>query len=304
MEPHLTLTAQELQTLETRQSVIPVDQAVFHLAGSGAIDCLQGVLTNDIVRPGAESLIWGAVLTPKGMIISDAWVRRRGAEAWFIVPTEARATIQQLFTRSFPPRLVKVRDVTGTVAVRWLTGGAPEAVADADLARPKGPAPFTALLLTEHPERDDAQLRDAGWHDGAADWADALRVLEGWPALGREIDEKTLPQEVRFDELEGVRYDKGCYTGQETVARLHFRGHANRALRGLAWRHGEAPVDATVRKDDREVGSVRTLAKLGEELLGLALLRRDVMEGDEVLAGGVPALVVDLPFRDAPNATA
>lgn len=304
MEPHLTLTEQELHTLETRPTVISVEDAVFHLTGSGAIDCLQGVLTNDIVRAGSDALLWGAVLTPKGMIISDAWVRRRGAEAWFIVPGDARATIQQLFTRSFPPRLAKVRDVTDTTAVRWLSGGAPESLPGSDLVRPIGPAPFTALLLSEHPDRDEAQLQDAGWHGAPASWADALRLLEGWPTLGREIDEKTLPQEVRFDELEGVRYDKGCYTGQETVARLHFRGHANRNLRGLAWKQGEMPADAGVRIGDRDVGSVRTLAMLGDALLGLALLRREVLVGDAVLAGGVPATVVELPFPDVPDATA
>ena len=53
--------------------------------------------------------------------------------------------------------------------------------------------------------------------------------------LGHEIVEKTLVQEVRYDEIGGVSYTKGCYTGQETVARLHFRGHTNRELRGLRW---------------------------------------------------------------------
>ena len=304
MEPDLILSASELHLLESRTALIPRDDAVFHLAGPGAVDCRQGVLTNDLVRPGAEALVWGALLTPKGMIISDAWVRRRGAEAWVIVPGAARERIQQLFTRSFPPRLAKVRDVTDSCSVRWLTCGSPEAMEGADLVHPSGPAPFAALLLTEHSARDDAYLQEAGWRTVPAAWADALKLLEGWPSLNREIDDKTLPQEVRFDELEGVRYDKGCYTGQETVARLHFRGHANRSLRGLRWRGDDGPVDRTVRVAERDVGSVRTLARFDTTWYALALLRREVAVGDVVSAGGVDAVVVELPFNGTPRESA
>ncbi|MES2304505.1 MAG: hypothetical protein V4558_03320 [Gemmatimonadota bacterium] len=304
MEPIIVLNSAELHALESERSVIPVDVAVFHLAGSAVADCLQGVLTNDVIKGGEDALLWGAVLTPKGMIISDVWVRRRGAEAWVMVPMAARETLQQLFTRSFPPRLAKARDVTDTMSVRWLIGGAPEALAEADLIRPRDAAPFAALLLTEAPGRDEARLAEAGWHLRPAAWADALRVLEGWPTLGREIDEKTLPQEVRFDELQGVRYDKGCYTGQETVARLHFRGHANRALVGLRWSDGQRPVSAAVHLGEREVGTVRTLAHFGDEWLGLGILRRDVSVGTEVIAGGANALVVALPFDEAEAALA
>ena len=304
MNPDVTLTAAELRALETQRFAVPVADAVFHLTGSGVAECLQGVLTNDVIKPGAHALVWGALLTPKGMIVSDAWVRRRDGEAWLVVPASARETIQQLFTRSFPPRLAKVHDITDAVAVRWLIGGAPESLADADLVRPHGKAPFTALLLTTDAARDDARLSDAGWHSAPAEWADALKLLEGWPMLGREIDDKTLPQEVRFDELEGVRYDKGCYTGQETVARVHFRGHANRTLRGLRWSGDAGPSDATVSTSEREVGSVRTLGRVGGEWIGLALLRRELSSGDQVIAGGAPAVVVELPFDVAEDALA
>lgn len=304
MNPDVTLTSVELRALESQHIVVAVADAVFHLTGSGVAECLQGVLTNDVIKPGSDSLVWGALLTPKGMIVSDVWVRRRGDEAWVVVPQAARATIQHLFTRSFPPRLAKVRDVSDSLAVCWLVGGAPESLAGADLVRPSGNAPFTALLLTDDAARDEANLAEAGWHAASAEWADALKLLEGWPTFGREIDEKTLPQEVRFDELDGVRYDKGCYTGQETVARVHFRGHPNRMLRGLRWISVDGPVDASVRREAREVGTVRTLGRIGNEWLGLALLRREVVVGDHVVAGGAPATVVELPFEVAEAASA
>ena len=103
-------------------------------------------------------------------------------------------------------------------------------------------------------------------------------------------------QEVRFDENGGVSYEKGCYTGQETVARLHFRGHTNRDLRGLAWSGTEPLTDAKIMVGEKEVGSVRSILTLPTGRLALALIRREVETGQVVTAGGLPASVVALPF--------
>lgn len=298
MEPVVTLSADDLATLRDARRAIAVDDAIFRLDGPSVAECLQGVLTNDVIRPGPHALVWGAVLTPKGMIVSDAWVLRDGARAWMVVPRSARETVRQLFARSFPPRLAKVTDCGDTHAARWLTGGVPPALDGATIATPSGPAPFAALVVTEAPDAIDARLADAGWSAAPSAWRDALALLGGWPTLGREIDEKTLPQEVRFDELDGVKYDKGCYTGQETVARLHFRGHANRLLRGLRWR--EAPAEGTdVQAGDKTVGTVRTVARLGAAWLGLAVIRREIEPGAIVRAAGREAEVVEPPFAEA-----
>src|SRR5256886_16277681 len=114
-------------------------------------------------------------------------------------------------------------------------------------------------------------------------------------------------QEVRYDELGGVSYTKGCYTGQETVSRLHFRGHTNRYLRGLLFdaEPPATPADgwSSVTHLDRDVGRVTSLAWVpesgvagGGRWIGLALIRRDVGSGVMVRAAGRDARVVDLPF--------
>jgi len=133
------------------------------------------------------------------------------------------------------------------------------------------------------------------------------RILAGWPRLGAEVDEKTIPQEVRLDEIGGVSYTKGCYTGQETVARLHFRGHVNRQVRGLLFdpEPPAAPAEgwSAVTHVDRDVGRVTSLAFVPEtgvagagRWIGLALIRREVEPGSVVRASGRDARVVDLPF--------
>ena len=182
------------------------------------------------------------------------------------------------------------------MAVRWLSGTTIGAFAGATIVRPERIAPFAAMLLTPNAATTDAMLVDQGWILAPSSHADVLKVALGWPTLGREIDDKTLPQEVRCDELGGVKYDKGCYTGQETVARLHFRGHANRALRALQWPANESPADATVTADGKAIGSVHSVVQVGDQCLALAKLRREVTPGDTVRIGGVDGVVVELPL--------
>lgn len=301
---HVTLTADDLYALRNLRCSVPVPDAVFRIEGPGTISCLQGLLTNDVSKLPDGNAAWGAFLTAKGMIISDAWIIRDGESAWVLIPGSARDTMRQLFARTMPPRLAKVVDQTDTVAVRWMVGGIPDAIAGVTIVQPHGPAPFTSLLLTTDAPAHDARLLAHGWVAAPASHGDALKVVAGWPTLGREIDERTLPQEVRFDELGGVKYDKGCYTGQETVARLHFRGHANRALRGVRWAPGDEPNDVNVSVGDKPIGTLRTIAQLGGERVALAMLRREVTAGDVVRTGDRDGVVIDLPFDITNSAVA
>jgi folate-binding protein YgfZ len=293
--PLISISAVEFAVLRGSRICIPVDDAVFRVEGPGTIDCLQGVLTNDVAKLGDDAAAWGAFLTPKGMIITDAWVVRDGSSAWVVVPAGAHETVRQLFARTMPPRVARVSDLTGATQVRWLCGGTPS-IEGAHIARPRDMAPFTVLMLTGDATAHDARLADLGWIAVPAGHADVVKVMLGWPTLGREIDDKTLPQEVRFDELGGVRYDKGCYTGQETVARLHFRGHANRELRGICWAPGERPTDAVVSDGVKVVGTLRTLLEIEDRSIALSVMRRDVSVGDTVRTGESEGVVVQPPF--------
>ena len=310
-----------LDRLRRGAVVVTGEPAVFQLAGPGALTCLQGLLTSDLDKPGDHSLTYGALLTPKGSIVVDYWVFREPAGFTLVAPIESRLASDDLFRRQVPPRLARITDMTGQVEVAWLLGSQafaalarspvkplPDAAGrTVALEYPEGrlllglapeTAPFAAVALGPRAavRRLMAALAGAGVEPGTAEDLEAARILAGWPALGAEIDDRTLPQEVRYDQLGGVSYTKGCYVGQETVARLHFRGHTNRELRGLIWR-GAAPLEGdTVTAAGRPVGSVRSTLVLDDRLLGLAPIRREVATGEEVEAGGRPARVVALPF--------
>jgi len=289
---------------------------VLDVTGPGALQCLQGLVTNDLVKPGPGTVTWGALLTPKGMIESDLWALRHGDNVTLLVPHAGKEKVLEVFRRSLPPRLAKVEDRSATHHVLFLYGSGAEGalhghpsvpsagqvVTEGDgthLAHPAAgaPAPFILVGTTAAIDAARVRLQSHGVAVGDQDDAEAARILAGWPALGAEIDDKTLPQEVRFDELGGVSYTKGCYLGQETVARLHFRGHPNRELRGLEWEDAAPLADDRIEGAGRDAGTVRSTLLVGGRRVGLSPIRREVATGDAVVAGGRPARVVALPFE-------
>ena len=295
MAHQLTLHTDDFSVLRGTPGAIATSEVVIDLTGPGALTCLQGILTKDVVKVEPDALVWGAILTPKGMIITDCWVQRRGTDARLIVPAAGREALQTLLSRSFPPRLAKATP-RPDLQVAWITGGVPAGADGVEVTVPTAMAPFTALAMGEESTLM-ATLATMGFPVAPPETADGLRLLGGWPTLGREINDKTLPQEVRFDELEGVRYDKGCYVGQETVARLHFRGHANRTLRGVRG-EGGLPAGATilVEGEQGEKGEVTTFGLVPGGWIGIGKIRREVETGSKVIVGGRAAEVVELPF--------
>ena len=285
--------------------------AVFRVEGPGAEDCLQGVLTCDVASPGAGSVHYGAMLTSKGMIVADFHVLRDESGFTLVTSLEAREPALNLFRRQFPPRLAKVSDRTESDRCIWLLGQrAQETLGAAGLpwpaeagrvagrvARPHPLAPWPGFLVAPTEECDSLAdaLEGAGSRRTGIDDLDAARILAGWPALGREIDGKTLPQEVRYEELGGVSYTKGCYVGQETVARVHFRGHVNRVLRGLAW-EGGPPEQVEIELGNKSVGRISSALQVEERGYGLVMLRREVEPGAVVTSGAIAATVERLPF--------
>ena len=142
-----------------------------------------------------------------------------------------------------------------------------------------------------------AALVDAGVVEVSLGAAEIVRVEHGRPRYGMDLDETTIPQEAALNER-AVSFTKGCYVGQETVARLHYKGKPNRYLRGLRLSEPVEP-GAELRLGERTVG------RLGSSVLspvlgaiGLALVRREAEPGAtlEVGESGATATVLELPF--------
>jgi tRNA-modifying protein YgfZ len=128
-----------------------------------------------------------------------------------------------------------------------------------------------------------------------------VRVERGRPRYGFELNDGVIPQEAGLNER-AVSFTKGCYVGQETVARLFYRGKPNRHLRGLRL-SGPAATGDPLRLGEKEVGRLGTVVvspAFGP--IALAIVRREASPGDTLAVGddAVTAEIVDLPFRHAP----
>jgi folate-binding protein YgfZ len=143
-----------------------------------------------------------------------------------------------------------------------------------------------------------AALIRAGAEEVGAAAAEILRVETGRPRFGTEMTTSTIPEEAGINDR-AVSLTKGCYIGQETVARLHYKGKSNRHLRGLRL-DSETRADEAIQLGDREVGRVGT-AVLSPAFgpIALAILRREATPGDQVAVGPQTiAEVVELPFSE------
>ncbi len=241
--------------MHTRQVDVAAREREFvRVAGPDAADYLQRMVSNDVEALAVGEACPALLLTAKARVIAPLVVLRRGEED-FLLLTEP---------------------------------GLGEAVRG-ELARLR----FRAKCEIE-PEEHEAALVFGGSNGFATDWPGAREVLdaglapslgeeelelrriaEGVPRWGREIDERILPAEAGLDATH-VSFSKGCYPGQEPIARLHYRGHPNRGLRVVEL--AELPEgDAPLLHGDREVGRVTSAARREDgTVVALAYVRTEV----------------------------
>lgn len=281
------------------------DSRRFRLVGTGRVQCLQGLVSCDVVNTGGRRHVFGALLSAKGMIVAPLWITLRETEIVLETPGAAAGQLLETLSKALPPRLCRVEQITDTTTGIGVYGpGAAAAVEGEELAVPavaRGAQGFDLVVPAAESGAILDRLRSRGAVPADELVMAACRILAGIPALGEEIDDRTLPQEVRYEELGAISYTKGCYLGQETVARLHFRGHTNRRLVLLVLDREPAAPPLEVIHEGKLVGRA-TSACWSDELdtwVAQALLRREVEDGAEVRAGAATAVVrVDRWLRD------
>jgi len=205
---------------------------------------------------------------------------------------ELRTSLSETLARYVFATRVEILDVTDdwglvlTVGDRALQTARREC--PGALAHPTRSFGASAFYLWTPPAEMDAllgALRGAGVAEGSDVELEALRITRGTPRWGREMGPKTIPQEAGIEER-AVHFDKGCYLGQEAMAKIHFRGKVNRKLFRLK-SAGALRPGAEVMSVEGKVGTV-TSAVGGR---AFALLRYNVEPGSEVHVEGVPASV-------------
>jgi len=292
-------------------------------SGEKAKEALGGLMTNDVVTLRAGTGHRAAALTPKGRVIALCRVFDRGSDLLVDCDAAAGEGFATMIRKFVNPRLAKyalVTDATDCMGVHGagagsvLAGALSHAAAgatggDGGLAsRLEALVPMDGITVGEGDaatyvarsaelsapgfELFGAKARvgairtalaDLGVRTATPDEVTALRVEAGIPEWGTEMDVETIPQEAVLDDLGAISFNKGCYTGQEVVARIHFRGHVNRLLRLLA---SESPLAVGSRVIDAagtDVGEVRTsVVSATRGPLAIAMVRREVEPGSDV----------------------
>lgn len=203
---------------------------------------------------------------------------------------ELRATLPEALAHYVFATRVEVDDVTDDFGLILVAGSSWRALgADALAVHPTNSLGTDAgYLWTERAAAGELleSLAAAGARKAGEDELEAVRIANGVPRWGRDMDGKTFPQEAGV-EGRAVHFDKGCYLGQEAMAKIHFRGKVNRRLRTI---EPVAPVAAGVDVvvDGHKVGAVTSAA--GPR--ALAMLRYSIEPGTEVTAGDTPARVI------------
>jgi folate-binding protein YgfZ len=277
--------------------------------GAQAKAALNGLLTNEVTALVEGSGQYAAALTAKGRVLALCRVMDRGSDC--LVDTDASAAegFVAMIKKYVNPRLARYTVITESTGCLGLRGdGAAASIAawgGVEAGRLEGLTPLGGCWITHGAQRtwvvrarDTATpgfdcigdratidafreaLLAAGWPLATAAQQLAERIAAGVPAWGMEMTDETIAQEACLDTLGAISFAKGCYTGQEVVARIHFRGHVNRLLR---WVDSATPLPVgavLLNAEGAEVGEVRSsVARANGEAIGIAMVRREVAPG-------------------------
>jgi folate-binding protein YgfZ len=234
------------------------------------------MVSNDVEALAVSDACEALLLTPKARVVAPLVVLRRSADD-FLLLTEAglgERVLSTLLRSRFAAKCeISIEEHTSSVVL-----GGEEGIPSADYGV------------------QAVEVLDAGLEPSVGEGAlELLRIRAGTPRWGREIDDRILPAEAGLDRR-AVDYEKGCYPGQEPIARQHYRGRVNRTLRVLEIEGEELPeYDAELRFEDKAIGRVTSATFDGGNVVALAYVRVEVPQDASLRLGDRAARQLDLP---------
>jgi tRNA-modifying protein YgfZ len=325
------MAAHATSTLESEYRALTEGAGVIERRGRGKLDVtgpdsleyLQGQVTNDVESLSPGQGCYAAILNAKGHMLADARVLARGAEELWLdtEPVALERALADLRMYKIGRR-VEVSDRTSERAIVSIVGPRAGGSVSAALGLEERALPaaehahldasldgdavvvartdlgFDLLLAADAAARAIEALAGHGATAVGPEAAEIVRVESGRPRYGLDMGEENLPAEAGIVER-AVSFTKGCYVGQEPVARMHYKGRPNRHLRGLEL-SGQAQRGDALRASGKQVGAVTSASvSPARGPIALALVRREIAPGEEVEVGegGVRARVVELPFE-------
>jgi len=306
------------------------ERGLLCVEGADRVRWLNGMVTNDVatLAPGTDrSGCYALLLTPKGRITADLHVLQMGDVFWIELAAEALAPVVERLEKYIIADDVRIANrsdafarlgLEGPRAQEILTralgtepaldaeGWVPACAAGVDVVVAafgwSGERGFQLLVPTAAIDAVHDALEEAGRSKGlvvaGTEVLEVLRIEAGIPRFGAELDEEVIPAEAHLNER-AVSFDKGCYTGQEIVARIDSQGQVAHLLVGLRFEDGALPEPrAVLEAEGRRIDDVTSVCRSADHgPIGLGFVRRSHAASDcEVSVGGRSVRVAELPF--------
>lgn len=243
-------------------------RAFLRVAGPDAASFLQRLVSNDVEALAPGDSCEALLLTSKARLIAPLRILRRAEDFLVLTEPELEERVRRELLRFRLASKVEVEPEPHESLL--VLGGDP----------PRGALPNADYGVPAFELLDAAA--PAGAYPAAESELELLRIEARSPRWGRELDERVLPAEAGLVER-AISFTKGCYPGQEPVARLHYRGHANRRLRVLDIDGADLPAyDAAVVEGGKAVGRVTSAVGVDGAVRALGYVRRDVADDAEL----------------------
>lgn len=276
------------------------NRGLIKVSGKEAVPFLDGLVTNNVKRLADGSRMLAAFANPQGRLIAIVRILRKGNE--FFIETEAATheTIFRNLSRFVPAGEFFVEDLSDGFRFFEIFGHCEVP----DGAHDFGNYPLPGLFVPmESAEAFLEWLESHGFTPISDSEYEIKRIEQGVPLFGIDVDENTIVPEISLEGL--ISYQKGCYTGQEIIARIHFRGHVAKRLTGVIANDDSVEIKPgcdLVAQDGKNAGRVTSAVKspkIGKSI-GLAFVRYEFLaSGTALLCNGTEVLVADLPFIKA-----
>jgi folate-binding protein YgfZ len=302
----------EYRFLREGAGVVDLRAGVIAVSGPDAVEFLQGQVTNDVEALEPGDGCYALLLNPKGRILAEMRALKRTPEELWLVTEQDDAVLSRLTTYKIGRRVevgrrsAAIRSLIGPLVPDVVGADAPvreHASAEATLAGTEVLLVATDLGVdvVHDPARSaplEDELASRGGERVGEDAAEVVRIERGLPRYGSDMTADNLPGELGLEER-AVSFTKGCYVGQEPVARMHYKGHPNRHLRGVELPELVA-AGASLYRGEKEVGAITSsCVSPVRGPIALALVRREVEPGAELAADDarLRSRVVELPFE-------
>ena len=289
------------------------DRTVLRLAGRDPARMLNAILTNQVPRE-ANLGIYATLLNPKGRIQTDLRILKSGEDVLVDTEPEGAGAARGILGRYAPFSRVEIEDLSanGSWGILGLYGPrarelldelrlAEHESAEAEVGDTKvlaagvaAPVPgFDLLGLEEALRAAREHLKRAGAEPVSPEAYETARIEAGFPRFGADITPENFPAEASILDR-AVSFSKGCYPGQETVAKMYYRGRPNRTLHRLEIEGPPPSPGAPILQEEKQVGTITSIAPLTIDgrTLALGYLSRNAQKDTTLSAGEATVLPV------------